>query len=270
MKSRIVTVRDTALHVIEQGAGPPLLFIVGLGGRADFWTGQMGRLADQYATLSFDHRKTGDSLPSDISTTVEVLALDAIALLDALDIEQATLVGHSLGGAIAQHIAIVAPERVTALVLSASWAGPTPYFTELFALRRQILCQCGPEAYFRQGNLLGNPGWWMANNTEAVNEGIAARLRAFVGTEIELERMDAVTSHDVRDLLDQIRAPTRVICARDDQITPLPLSEELADRIAGAVLKVLPTGNHFAPVTVSDDYYRVLAESLAELKAITE
>lgn len=268
MTEDLIDIGNTGLHVLRHGQGRPLLFLVGLGGRADFWRPQMEHFGDRYATLSFDHRKTGDSLPSDILTTVQVLAEDAVALLDRLGIERTTIVGHSLGGAIAQHIAVHFPERVGGLILSASWAGPSAYFSQLFALRKQVLRECGPEAYLWQGNLLGNPGWWMAENSEAVAAGIAARLAAFAGSEIEQERMDAVTGHNLREKLHLITAPTSVICARDDQITPLTLSEELARLIPGASLKVLPAGNHFAPVTMRAEYNAVLTQALAEVEEL--
>jgi aminoacrylate hydrolase len=258
----LVPVGNTALHVVREGEGPPLLFLVGLGGRCEFWRPQIDAFRDRFDCLSFDHRKTGDSLPSDIRTTVQVLAEDAVGLLDRLGIECAHIVGHSLGGAIAQHIAVHAPERVGRLVLSASWAGPTPAFLELFALRKAVLRDCGPRAYILQGNLLGNPGWWVMRNHEAVMAGVEARLKSFAGVEVEMERMDAVTGHDLRERVDGIAAETLVICARDDSITPLPLSEELAERIPNARLDVLPTGNHFAPATVPQDYTARLAAFL--------
>jgi aminoacrylate hydrolase len=250
----LLEVADTRLHLVRRGDGPPLLLLVGLGGRADFWTGTMAHMGTRFQCISFDHRKTGDSLPSDVTTTVRVLADDALALIDRLGIETADIIGHSLGGAIAQHIAVHAPERVKRLVLSASWAGPSAAFLGLFDLRRQVLAACGPEAYLRQGNLLGNPGWWVMRNWEAMNAGIAARLAAFAGVDVEMERMAAVTSHDLRARVAEITAPTLVVCARDDGITPLPLSEELAALIPGARLAVLPSGNHFAPVTTPEDW----------------
>lgn len=251
-------VADTRLHVVRRGAGPPLLLLVGLGGRADFWAGTIDHLADRFDCISFDHRKCGDSVPSDVTTTVAVMAKDAIDLLDRLGIDRADIVGHSLGGAIAQHIAVHAPERVGRLVLSASWAGPHPAFLALFALRKAVLEQCGPETYLLLGNLLGNPGWWTMKHHDAMRVGIAARLASFAGTTIEIERMDAVTAHDLRDRVSEIKAETLVVCAQDDGITPLPLSEELARLIHGARLEILPTGNHFAPVTVPDAYRALL------------
>lgn len=248
----LIDVADTRLHVVRQGEGPPVLLLVGLGGRCDFWSGTMAHMAQRFACISFDHRKSGDSLPSDVTTTVEVLASDALALLDRLEIASADLIGHSLGGAIAQHIAVHAPERVRRLVLSASWAGPTAYFKALFDLRKQVLRHCGPAAYMLQGNMLGNPGWWAMANHAAMMAGIEARLQTFAGVDIEMERMDAVCGHDLRSAVPNITAKTLVVCARDDSITPLPLSQELAGLIPGARLAILESGNHFAPVTTPE------------------
>jgi len=82
--------------------------------------------------------------------------------------------------------------------------------------------------------------------------GIETRLQTFAGVDIEMERMDAVCGHDLRAGLPGIRAKTLVICAQDDSITPLPLSQEVARLIPGATLVTLDTGNHFAPVTMPD------------------
>ena len=244
------------LHVVRTGRGNPLLFLVGLGGRAEFWAPQFARFAMRDC-ISFDHRKTADR-----ETSVRGLADDAIRLLDALDIERIDIIGHSLGGAIAQHLAVFHPERVNRLVLSASWCGPTPWFLNLFALRKRVLNQNGPRDYMLQGNLLGNPSWWTFENHDTVMAGIEARLAAFAGIDIECARMDAVTRHDLRDRVGDIASQTLVVCARDDGITPLPLSEELAARIPGGRIEVLATGSHFAPSCVADDWAAPVAKFL--------
>lgn len=237
------------LHVIREGQGEPLLFLVGLGGRAEFWGAQFARFRESRDCISFDHRKTGDD-----KVTVAALAQEAIRLLDALDIERSDMIGHSLGGAIAQHVAVFHPERLKRLVLSASWCGPTPWFLDLFALRKRVLRDCGQREYLLQGNLLGNPGWWTFANQPAMMAGIEARLASFAGVDIECERMDAVTGHDLRDRVCEIAAETLVVCARDDGITPLGLSEELAERIPDTRLEVLSTGSHFAPSCMPDEW----------------
>ena len=246
------------LHITRSGEGEPLLFLVGLGGRAEFWAPQFAPFAASRDCVSFDHRHTDDR-----ETSVAGLAEDALRLLDALGIERTDVIGHSLGGAIAQHLAVHRPERIGRLVLSASWAGPTPWFLDLFALRKRVLRDCGIDAYVLQGTLLGNPGWWSMANHDAVRAGVAARVASFPGVEIECERMDAVTAHDLRDHVGTIVAPTLVVCARDDGITPLPLSEELAQLIPGATLHVLETGSHFAPSCVPDDWATAVRSFLA-------
>lgn len=248
---------------MERGEGPPLLMLVGLGGRADFWSAQMDRLSGSRRCLSFDHRTDADRLPEDPAALVGQYAADALAVLDAHGIERADIIGHSLGGAIAQHLAIHAPGRVHRLILSATWAGPTEPFLALFALRRAVLEGLGPRAYLEQGTWLGNPGWWVMENFAALNHSIAGRLAAFAGVRTECARMDAVTAHDLRAHVGQICAPTLVVCGRDDAITPLPLSAELASLIPGARIEVLPTGGHFAPVTVPDLYARAIGAHLA-------
>lgn len=240
--------------VLDRGSGRPVLMLSGLGGRADFWAAQMDRLSGQFRCLSFDHPPVDRASHRQPAEVVALLARTALDLLDRLGIACADIIGHSLGGAIAQHLAIHAPERVNRLVLSASWAGPTEPFLALFALRRGVLESVGPRAYLEQGAWLGYPGWWMMENYPRVQESIAARLAGFGGVGGELGRLAAVMAHDLRDRVAEIRAPTLVVCAQDDSITPLPLSQELAERIAGARLAVLPTGGHFAPVTVPDSY----------------
>ena len=104
------------------------------------------------------------------------------------------------------------------------------------------------------------PVWhdWDGEAAWLVARAEARRL----GVEIECERMDAVTGHDLREQVGTITAPTLVLCARDDGITPLPLSEELARRIPGARLEVLATGSHFAPACVADDWAGPVLEFL--------
>jgi aminoacrylate hydrolase len=258
----LVAAGDTELFTVRQGAGEPLLFIVGLGGRAEFWGNQFKLFAKSREVISFDHRGTGRSARYDGAYSVALMAEDTVRLMDALGLERIDIVGHSMGGAIAQHIALHHPSRVRKLVLSASWAGPEPVFLELFKLRRMVLEKIGPEAYLLQGTLLSNPGWWLQKNFGNAEQWMAERMKAFAGVAVEMGRMAAVMSHNLRDRVGSITAQTMVICARDDSITPLGLSEELATLIPGAALNVLPAGGHFCPITVTSDYNRKLARFL--------
>jgi len=182
--------------------------------------------------------------------------------LDALDIDSAHLVGHSTGGAIGQHIALRAPDRLKSLVLSASWPGPTPLFIGTFDTRRDVLRNSGVPDYMMVGTLLACPAWWLQERFDSAEDFLRSRIDGFPGLETELSRLNAVMTHDLRQQIAAIRTPTTVICAQDDQLTPPGMSQELAERIPEAQLTILERGGHFCPVTVPQRYNEVLLTAL--------
>ena len=190
------------------------------------------------------------------------MADDVLTLMDSLGIERAHAVGHSTGGAVVQKLALDAPDRIDKIVLSATWAGPSSFFEELFALRKKILIELGPEAYLLDGMLRAHPASFLASKPSYFNGSISDRLKGFPGMEIECSRIDAVVAHDLRSRVGQIRKETLVICASDDQITPVSLSEELADLVPGAKLHKFSFGGHFCPQVAADDYNKTVIEFL--------
>lgn len=256
----MIDVGDAELYVETHGEGFPVFFVAGLGGRGAFWSKQVESFAARFQVILHDHRGTGGSTPGKQVSGVEQMADDLLALMDALDIERGHLVGHSTGGAIGQHIALKQPERLHKLVLSCSWPGPDPYFTTLFATRRQILQECGPEAYLTVGNYLGTPSTYLQAQMQSPETFMNERMRAFPGVAVELSRIAAVMDHDLRKELHRITTPTLCIGARDDQITPPAFTEEMAASIDGAELALLEHGGHFCPIAATADYNpRVLA-----------
>ena len=245
------------------GTGEPVLLIAGLGGRATFWNAQVAALATQYRVITHDHRGVGGSTESRIILTPENMADDVIALMDALDIERAMIIGHSTGGSISQFLALRHRDRVVRLVMSACWAGPTALFVETFRLRRRVLLSQGPQAYYFLSALLGAPASWLAPGFDSLAAHVAERMAEFPGLEIELGRLAAVISHDLRNELGKIEVPTLVIGTSDDQLTSCDMQEEVAQRIPGARLSLLPYGGHLFPVTQPEAYNQLLLEFLA-------
>jgi aminoacrylate hydrolase len=261
-QGRRVSIGHAELYVEEHGAGEPLLLVAGLGGVGRFWAHQVPDFARHFRVILHDHRGVGRSGPGPLVSNAGELADDLLRLMDALGLESAHLVGHSTGGAIGQHIALRAPERLKSLVLSASWAGPTPLFLQTFHTRRDILINSGPLNYLMVGTLLAAPAWWLADRFRDTQSYFRDRLAEFAGLEVELGRLNAVMAHDLRHRVAGIRTPTLVIGAKDDQLTPPGLSEELAQRIPGATLAVLPSGGHFCPQTVTEEYNARVLEFL--------
>jgi aminoacrylate hydrolase len=261
---RRVDVGDAEIHVEITGDGPDLLLVAGLGGRGAFWANQVQPLARHFRVISHDHRGCGNSSPNKLVYGAEHMAEDVISLMDTLGIAKASLVGHSTGGAIGQHIALKAPERLDKLVLSCSWAGPDAYFQQLFRTRREILINCGPVAYFTIGTMLATPSSYLQPRMTSTRDFMTERMAAFPGLEVELSRLAAVVSHDLRSQVHRITQPTLCIGARDDQITPPGFTEELGRLIPSAQTHLLDQGGHFCPIAATDAYNTRLLEFLID------
>lgn len=263
-ETRLVDIGDAELHVEITGTGRPVILAAGLGGRGAFWHNQIQPFAEHFQVITFDHRGCGSSTRGLCVTGVAQMADDLIRMLDELNIDRASVVGHSTGGAIGQHIAITRPDRLTALVLSCSWPGPDPYFTALFTNRREVLEKCGAEAYLAYGTFLAMPSSHLQPVMREEDPGIAARLKAFPGTDVEMSRIAAVMAHDLRAQLHRIVTPTLCIGALDDQITPPGFTHELAELIPTAHAVLLDRGGHFAPIASTQAYNRAVLAFLAD------
>ncbi|MEL7296873.1 MAG: alpha/beta hydrolase [Pseudomonadota bacterium] len=263
----LVPIGDAELYTESHGSGEPMLLVAGLGGMATFWHKQVDMLAEHYRVVLHDHRGCGRSSDAPVVSSAPEMADDLIRLMDAMEIESAHIVGHSTGGAIGQNIAVKHPERVRSLVLSASWAGPTPLFVDTFRIRRDILINSGVKHYMMIGSLLASPAWTIADDYQGMEHYLADRIKHFAGLETELARLNAVMTHDLRHRLGDIQAPTGVISAKDDSLTPPGMSDELSAGIKGAVRVRLNEGGHFCPVTVSEDYNAALLDLIRTINA---
>jgi aminoacrylate hydrolase len=231
-------------------ATPNILFIPGLAGKAVFWSRQLDAFAPRFAPLACD---------LGARASVEALARDTLALLDAHHIERCHVVGHSTGGAIAQVIAARHPERVARLVLSATWCTPTAPFLAFFRLRKRVLTELGAEPYAVLAALTAWPDDWLERHPELLAAAAGPGEKQGL-----LARMDAILAFDGASELGRIRAPTRVVCAEDDRIVPVNHSKRIAAGIRGSELRLLPYGGHFPQVAASDSYNALLMEFLNE------
>ena len=260
-----VSIGDAEIYYEESGQGEPLLLVPGLSGQGAFWSPQVADLSRDFRVVIHDHRGAGQSTHSRITYSVEQMADDVLKLMDALRIEAAHFVGHSTGGAIGQVIALDHPRRLRSLVLSATWAGPDPYFRRVFESRKEVLQTLGLEAYLRASALFLMPPAWVSANDRVLTEQHRAALAGAAPIEVMTSRIDAIVRHDRRARLGEIRIPTLVIVAQDDMITPRFYSDELASRVPGAKLVVLDGGGHFAPVAAADAYNRAVGGFLRSL-----
>src|SRR3954471_706232 len=127
------------IYFVEEGDGFPLVLIHGLAGDHTAWRLQIEAFRGRHRVVAFDNRGAGQSTEVDEPVTTAELAQDTLGLMDALGISRAHIVGRSMGGSIAQHIALRAPERVQSLVLCASFAKLDPLGVRVLTNMREVL-----------------------------------------------------------------------------------------------------------------------------------
>lgn len=229
----------------EQGQGDPLLMIMGFAGDSRAWLLQLPALSGRYRCITVDNRGTGGSSPLSEPCEMADMALDALAVLDDLGIDRAHVLGISMGGAIAQHLALKAPERVRSLILAATWSSKNGYLDRLADLGRRFHESLGHEALVRAMMLwLFSPRFFI--DTAEFADGIETLMRDFVAPrETFMRQLDALLEHDVRDRLPSITAPTLVMSAERDVMVPRELQDELATLIPGATHQRFETAHAF-------------------------
>jgi aminoacrylate hydrolase len=232
------------LHYELHGNGEPVILIPGLGGAAGSWRQQIGPFAERFRCMTYDHIGTGRSARRQMTYTVDGMADDLLALMDAVGIASAHLVGHSTGGAIAQTIACRHPDRVRRLVLHATWANADAYFRTIFAMRRDMLCAIGVEAYLRSTAFFLYPPWWINTHQTEIENSIAVALAERPNPAILASRIDAVLAFDRSADLPLITAPTLVTVAANDILCAPHFARQVANLIPAAMLTVFPDGGH--------------------------
>jgi len=231
------------------GEGPPLLLIAGNGMDHTTFDEQVPSFSRRFRCIVYDMRGIGQSdIPQDGYTTTE-MAADALALLDGLGIAQAHVAGYSLGGAIGQEIAALAPDRVTTLSLYSSFDRPDAYLRLRYELLVKILLQATPEiwAMFTAFSAFGSE--YINANEDAVHEEIGRRVARWSGMQAPSKlglagHYRAILEHDASGRLAQIRCPTWIAVGSQDPVTPVTYAERMHAAIAGSRLEVFPDRPH--------------------------
>src|SRR5439155_7029473 len=215
--------------------GDPLLLIMGLGADSRGWTMQMHAFAEKYRVIAFDNRGVGKSSVPPPPYTTEQMARDAVAVLDAEEIERAHVLGVSLGGTIAQELILAAPERVRSLALGSTWAGPSEWRSRLRALQLDILTSQGVEALVRfRALFIFSPS--LFQDSPGLMD-VIEKTMAETPLEGYLRQLDAAEAHDVRARLGAADVPALVLTGKRDILVPPELSAEVASLIPGARLE---------------------------------
>jgi len=242
----IVAVNGIDLYYVEAGSGEPLVLVMGFGGDHSSWGFQLSALSAQYRVIAFDNRGSGRSSAPALPYTTRMMADDAIALMDRLGIERAHILGVSLGGMIAQEIALGHAARVRSLQLHCTAARADRYMLALLENLRMARDKLGRELAQRAMAL-----WLFAPTTfnersEFVDMLLyAASSQSHPQSDVGFARQgDAVIAHDALARLGEITCPTLVAVGEEDQLAPPRFSREIARAIAHAEFRTIPEAGH--------------------------
>lgn len=236
----------TALHWESTGAGDPVLMIMGLGLSGGAWWRTVPVLSRSLRVITFDNRGVGRSRARFHSYTTEAMADDAVSVLDAAGVERAHVYGFSLGGMVAQQVALRHPGRVRSLVLGATHAGgpraarPSAEVIAFFRRRASM----SPEDAARASVPFNYGPRCRREHPDRIAEDIRRRLEHPFPEQAYRAQMIAATLHNCYRRLQRIEAPALVIHGREDRIVPLANAEILAERIPHARLRILDGAGH--------------------------
>ena len=275
------TERDgTSLYYEVHGDGEPLLCIMGLGGNLHFWEFQIAALAAHHRVIAFDNRGAGRSDKPPGPYTIPILADDAIAVLDAVGVPRAHVLGISMGGMIAQDLALRYPDRVGALVLACTFARPDERTRNIAESGAAQVGTPSPLAMMRNGggfdlssvdvkqlfkfmmSMVLSPEF-MQREKEWLRTLLERAQSYGFSIEAFLAQVAAVMNHDAAERLKDLKAPTLVMTGTADVLVPPHHSDELAQLIPGATLLKIEGGTHGFNVERRDEFNAAVLEFVA-------
>jgi pimeloyl-ACP methyl ester carboxylesterase len=221
------------VHCEVRGSGRPLLLILGLGADVSEHTALIDALATHSQVIAFDNRGSGRSDKPDAPYTIELMAADALGVLDLLGVGHADILGMSLGGRIALELALRHPDRVDKLILLSTSARTIPS--------------------------------WRRRHLYPLLAGLPLGRSKYPQPRYAFQRqMAASAGYDATGRLDELMVPTLILHGRRDRSAPLALAEEMRSRIPGARMTVFPGGHLFFMFRQRKRFEAAVAEYLAE------
>lgn len=242
----VASVPGVRLHYERVGTGEPLLWISGFGISSRVFSAVLPHYTDRFDCVTFDNRCSGRSSVPWWPTSIPAMAADAVALLDALEIQSAHVYGLSMGGMVAQEMALRFPNRVRAVVLGATTPGgpdaPPPSLTAVMG----IMGLLGGRRWSREdllARLLFSPGF-LQRRPRSARHCLSLLAEDQPTTWGLASQSLASAVHDTSTRLGSIRAPVLVLHGAADRLVSSAAARVLADRIPDATMVLLAEAGH--------------------------
>ncbi|HEX2675463.1 MAG TPA: alpha/beta hydrolase [Polyangiales bacterium] len=255
------------LYYEVQGTGPEVILLIqGLGGHASEWGEPfLAPLAERFRVARMDNRGIGQSESSVTQWTMLDMANDAVAVLDALGAQRANVLGTSMGGMIAQQVALAHRARVAKLVLMSTTAGgasavpPWPEAVALFSPPQGMSLADQRRWSLR---VITGPGFAEAN-AQKIEDMVQLRLRVPTKGRVFQSQLEAIFNSDRSEAVRQLDLPTLVIHGTEDSLVPVGNGKELAARIPGAKLELLEGCGHMPHLEMPARCAKLILDFLA-------
>jgi pimeloyl-ACP methyl ester carboxylesterase len=264
-----IKTNNIELYYEIHGAGQPLVLISGLGYPLWQWHKMVPFLEEHFQVVTFDNRGVGLSDKPAGPYTAQMLAADTAGLLDALGIEKAIIVGHSMGGFVAQAMALDFPEKVEKLILcSTNFGGP--HHVPVTAEAMKVLTDVTSDALTRHKNglVVSTGSGWAEKNPAMIEAWIEWRVANPIEPApyqaqlaIGLGLMTEAAAFEVK--LPRVNVPTLILFGAHDKVVPPDNAALLAEKIADSKVLIFPDAGHFFPIEIAEAASRAITDFAA-------
>ncbi|HYB06547.1 MAG TPA: alpha/beta hydrolase [Nitrososphaerales archaeon] len=243
-----LNVNDIQIYYEVHGEGIPLVMIMGLGANLDWWDPRMVQeLSKRFMTVLFDNRGAGRTDVSDRNYTIRLLADDTAALMNGLGISRAHVLGISMGGMIAQELALNYPQKVEKLVLCSTFCGGEKSVLPSGDVMGTLTADRGTMSHEEVVKMVIPvilTEDFVKKNPELVELLMQRILKSPISVEPYRRQLSAVLEFNTHARLPQIKAPTLILCGRKDILVPPGNGPILAEAIPNSRLVYLERSAH--------------------------
>jgi pimeloyl-ACP methyl ester carboxylesterase len=263
-------VGDINMYYEDQGQGETLVLIPGIGGDSTYYFRQIPSFSQKYRVIAIDNRGAGRSDKPDIPYTMGMLAADVAGLLDVININSAHILGHSLGGMIAQYFALNYPEKVRTLVLGATICSASHLvkstLTDVFTtgITTGQPRDLTPRQIFQETLPFGFTQEFINNNQDLIEQYFIESSKYPTPPYTFARQGQAAFGHETYDHLPKIKAPALVIAGDTDAIFSAENSRLIASRIPDAQLVILKNAAHSFQIEAAEETNKIVLSFLSK------
>jgi len=262
IKMSMAQINDIQMYHEVHGQGYPLVLIHGLSATSLIWAFQVPEFSLDYRAVIMDLRGHGQSGKPEMEYSIDLFSRDVVALMDHLGIERAHIVGGSMGGMVAQQLALDYPQRVKRLVLADSMSHLDTCLRMKMETWGLIAERLGMEMQARDAM----PWSFSSSYINEHSDGIMDIIGQVAALPVQpyLQSLEATIAHDVRERLSSIAAPTLVITGDQDILVPRQYADILCESIPDSRLEVIKGAAHVVNIEQPEAFNAVVLDFLGE------